>query len=161
MLKIQRKQYKFFFTIIFINIFYFNLSSADIIKPSTNIKPKEVVIIQLSALMKNDEPYKDSGITQTWEFAHPNNQRVTGPIERFKNMIKTDSYSMLLNHSEHEVVEVYMSSKMATFEVTVLDIEKKYYKFRWQVEKYIAEGPLKDCWLTTAVSQPVAIGSSI
>tara|TARA_B100000029_G_C17180268_1_gene816699 strand:- start:27 stop:512 length:486 start_codon:yes stop_codon:yes gene_type:complete len=161
MLKIQRKQYKFFFTIIFINIFYFNLSSADIIKPSTNIKPKEVVIIQLSALMKNDEPYKDSGITQTWEFAHPNNQRVTGPIERFKNMIKTDSYSMLLNHSEHEVVEVYMSSKMATFEVTVLDIEKKYYKFRWQVEKYIAEGPLKDCWLTTAVSQPLLLGSSV
>ena len=54
-----------------------------------------------------------------------------------------------------------MSSKIATFEVTVLDGEKKYYKFKWQVEKYNKDGPLKDCWLTTAVSQPIPLGSSI
>ena len=111
--------------------------------------------------MKNDLPIKDNGIIQTWEFAHPNNQRVTGPIERFKNMLKTESYSMLLNHTTHEVLEVYKSSKVATFEVTVLDKEKKYYKFKWQVEKYASEGSLKDCWLTTAVSPPVSLGSSI
>ena len=40
-------------------------------------------------------------------------------------------------------------------------VEKNYYKFRWIVEKYEAEGPLKDCWLTTGVSQPVSLGSSI
>ena len=38
---------------------------------------------------------------------------------------------------------------------------KKYYKFKWQVEKYLGEGPLNNCWLTTAVSQPVSTGSSI
>ena len=111
--------------------------------------------------MKNDNPYKDRGIIQTWEFAHPNNQKMTGPLERFKNMIKTDSYSMLLNHSNHEILKVYMSNKVATFEVTVLSKEKKYYKFKWQVEKYKGEGVLKDCWLTTAVSQPIPVGSSI
>ena len=131
------------------------------IRDSVNIEPNEVVKIQLSALMKNDLPIKDNGIIQTWEFAHPNNQRVTGPIERFKNMLKTESYSMLLNHTTHEVLEVYKSSKVATFEVTVLDKEKKYYKFKWQVEKYASEGSLKDCWLTTAVSQPVPLGSSV
>ena len=86
---------------------------------------------------------------------------MTGPLERFKDMIKADSYSMLLNHSNHEILEVYMSNKIATFEVTVLDNEKKYYKFKWQVEKYNAEGFLKDCWLTTSVSQPISLGSSI
>ena len=50
---------------------------------------------------------------------------------------------------------------VATFEVTVLDKDKKYYKFKWQVEKYMGVGPLNDCWLTTAVSQPVSTGSSI
>ena len=35
------------------------------------------------------------------------------------------------------------------------------YKFKWQVEKYNIEGALKDCWLTTAVSQPMPLGSSI
>ena len=148
---------------LFIIFIFFNFSYAfgDLIKPNIEIEPKKVVKIQLSALMKNDNPYKDRGIIQTWEFAHPNNQKMTGPLEKFKNMIKTDSYSMLINHSNHEILEVYMSSKIATFEVTVLDDKKKYYKFKWQVEKYEREGQLKDCWLTTAVSQPIPLGSSI
>ena len=121
----------------------------------------QVVKMQLLALMKNDNPYKDFGIIQTWEFAHPNNQKVTGPIERFKSMIKTNSYSMLLNHKDHEIIEKYISNNVATYEVTVLDSNKKYYKFKWQVEKYNLEGPLKNCWLTTAVSEPSSLGSSI
>ena len=161
MLSKQLINYNFIFKIIFVFFILFSSSFADIIKPNMNIKPNEVVKIQLSALMKNDFPNKDNGIIQTWEFAHPNNQEVTGPIDKFKNMLKTESYSMLLNHKTHEVLEVYKSSKVATFEVTVLDKEKKYYKFKWQVEKYTSEGSLKDCWVRTAVSQPVPLGSSV
>ena len=161
MLKMQQINYKFFLKIIFFLFLFLKPSLAEVIKPSTNIDPKQVVKIQLLALKKNDIPYKDIGIIQTWEFAHPNNRKFTGPIERFKNMIKKDSYSMLLNHSNHEIVEVYISTEVATFEVTVLDSKKKYYIFKWQVEKYNIEGTLKDCWLTTAVSQPVPLGSSI
>tara|TARA_B100000745_G_C20055961_1_gene360227 strand:- start:315 stop:776 length:462 start_codon:yes stop_codon:yes gene_type:complete len=151
---------KNFLFIIFI-LFNFSHAFADLIKPNIEIEPKKVVKIQLSALMKNNNLYKDWGIIQTWEFAHPNNRKITGPIEKFKNMIKTDSYSVLLSHSDHEIVEVYKSKDVATFEVTILDNKKKYYKFKWQVEKYNIEGTLKDCWLTTAVSQPMPLGSSI
>ena len=55
------------------------ISKADILKPNSNIKPKEVVKIQLSGLQKNDLNFKDSGIEQTWNFANPNNKKVTGP----------------------------------------------------------------------------------
>ena len=161
MLKIQQTNCNFFLKIIILFFILTKSSSAEILKPSIDIDPKKVIKIQLTALMKNDFPYKDRGITQTWEFAHPNNQKVTGPIERFKNMMKTDSYSMLLNHADHEIMEVYMSKDVATFEVTVLDYKKKYYRFKWQVEKYNIEGTLKDCWLTTAVSQPIPLGSSV
>ena len=161
MLKKQLINYNLYLKIILIFFLLLKTSLADIIKPSSDIEPNEVVKIQLSALMKNDFPNKDSGIVQTWEFAHPKNQKVTGPIEKFKNMLKTDSCSMLLNHSNHEVLEVYKSDKIATFQVTVLDKEKKYYKFKWQVEKYKIDGTLKDCWLTTAVSQPIPLGSSV
>tara|TARA_Y100000739_G_C20469135_1_gene400463 strand:- start:277 stop:762 length:486 start_codon:yes stop_codon:yes gene_type:complete len=161
MLKKQLINYNFFLKIILIFFLFLRPSLADIIKPNLNIEPQQVIKIQLSALMKNDNPYKDRGIIQTWEFAHPDNQKMTGPLERFKNMIKTESYSMLLNHSNHEISEVYMSNKVATFEVIVMDREKKYYKFKWQVEKYNGEGVLKDCWLTSAVSQPIPVGSSI
>ena len=152
------KLINFSFLIFFI---FLNNAISDIVKPNNGIEPFQVVKIQLRSLMKNDKPEKDTGIKQTWEFAHPNNRKVTGPLERFKIMIKTDSYSMLLNHKGHEIKEVYKSSEVATFEVTVLDKEKKYYKFKWQVEKYKLDGPLKNCWLTTAVSQPMPMGSSI
>ena len=147
--------------LLFIILILFNTSYAfgDLIKPNLKIEPKQVINIQLSALMKND--VKDSGIIQTWEFAHPNNRKVTGPIERFKNMIKTDSYSMLLNHTNNEILEVYLSDEVATFEVIVMDSNKKYYRFKWQIEKYNIDGPLKNCWLTTAFSLPMALGSSI
>ena len=134
---------------------------AELIKPNSGIEPVQVVKIQLRGLMKNDNPSKDSGIEQTWEFAHPNNQRYTGPIEKFKSMLKGASYSMLLNHKEHKVVEMYLTKEVAMYEVTIMDENKKYYKFQWKVEKYKSSGPLKDCWLTTSVSQPLDMGSSI
>ena len=152
-------KYKILFTLI--TFFYFTYSIADVLKPSTNIDPKQVVIIQLNALMKNDSPYKDRGIEQTWEFAHPNNQRMTGPLDRFKRMLKGASYSMLIDHKENTVTEIYKSGTTATYEVVVLDKDKQYFKFKWKVEKNNKEGNLLDCWLTTAVSQPIPMGSSI
>jgi hypothetical protein len=148
--------------IIFIlAILFIVTAKADIIKPGVNIEPYEVVKIQLKSLKKNDLPLKDSGIKQTWEFAHPNNQKNTGPLDRFKNMIKGKSYKMLLNHLDHQIVEIKSNDLTVLFEVTVLDKDKAYHKFNWQVEKYTEEGPLKGCWLTTIVSAPVPLGSSI
>ena len=152
---------KILFKILFVLLFTTNIVQGEIVKPNNGIEPYQVVKIQLRGLMENDNPKMDSGIEQTWEFAHPENQKYTGPLENFKKMLKGDSYSMLINHLDHEVIEVYNNDKLATFEVTVLDKDKKYYKFKWQVEKYLGEGPLNNCWLTTAVSQPVTTGSSI
>ena len=145
---------------IFIIVFTTN-SFSEITKPSKEIKPDQVVKIQLKGLMDNNNPYADIGIEQTWEFAHPKNKKLTGPLEKFKKMIKGDSFNMLVDHKEHEIKQVYLNENVATFLVTILDSDKNYYKFKWQVEKYNDEGPLKDCWLTTAVSQPVSLGSSI
>tara|TARA_B100000575_G_C22794511_1_gene469531 strand:- start:121 stop:594 length:474 start_codon:yes stop_codon:yes gene_type:complete len=136
-------------------------SNADLINPSILIKPKEVIRIQLTGLMKNDNFFKDSGIEQTWNFAHPENKKNTGPLTNFKTMIKGKSYQMLLNHLSHTITEVGSSDKWAQFEVIILDREKIYHKFNWQVEKYTKDGPLKDCWLTTMVSSPISLGSSI
>tara|TARA_Y100001970_G_scaffold184867_1_gene224875 strand:+ start:3322 stop:3786 length:465 start_codon:yes stop_codon:yes gene_type:complete len=147
------------FLIIF-SLINISSSYSDIIKPSINIKPEKVIKIQLQGLMKNDIPEIDRGIEQTWEFAHPNNRRFTGPLSRFKEMIKGDSYSMLLNHISHKIVEIYTDEKNAVYEVTILDTSKNYFKFRWEVEKFLDSGPLKNCWLTTVVSQPIPLGSS-
>ena len=145
-------------TIIFLNISY---SYADLKSPNNLILPAEVVKIQLVGLMDNDKDFKDSGIEQTWNFAHPNNKKNTGPLPNFKMMIKGNSYQMLIDHLNHTITELGSSDKWAQFEVIILDKNKIYHKFNWQVEKYTMDGPLKDCWLTTMVSNPISLGSSI
>ena len=149
------------YRVILITLFTSSVSHAELVKPNNGIEPFLVVKIQLRSLKQNDKPKKDNGIEQTWEFAHPNNQKNTGPLDRFKTMIKGKSYGMLLNHLDHKVVEIKLTDSTALFEVTVLDKDKTYYKFKWTVEKYTAEGPLKGCWLTTMVSAPMPLGSSI
>jgi len=155
--KLQHLIYK----IILIILFTSSISHAELVKPNDGIEPFLVVQIQLRSLKQNDNPKKDNGIEQTWEFAHPSNRKNTGPLDRFKTMIKGKSYVMLLNHLDHKVVEIKSDDLSAFFEVTVLDKNKSYYKFNWTVEKYTAEGSLKGCWLTTMVSTPIPLGSSI
>ncbi len=147
--------------VLFFAIMFVATTRADIIKPNNGIEPYQVVKIQLRSLKNNNEPFKNAGIEQTWEFAHPNNRKITGPLEKFKVLLNSDSYNMLLNHVDHSIIEVKTTDTSAAYEVTVLGKEKTYYKFRWIVEKYDIDGPLKDCWLTIGVSPPVSLGSSI
>ena len=149
------------FKVLTFLLIFISFSNAELLNPNSNIKPKEVVKIQLSGLQQTDLEFKDSGIEQTWNFAHPSNKKNTGPLLNFKMMIKGRSYQMLLNHVSHTITEIGSGDKWAQFEVVILDKEKIYHKFNWQVEKYTDEGPLKDCWLTTMVSSPIPLGSSI
>ena len=149
------------FSILIILLIFTSISKADLLIPKRDILPSEVVKIQLTGLQNNDSIFKDGGIEQTWNFAHPNNKSATGPLENFKRMIKSDSYQMMIDHLNHTITEVGSSDKWAQFEVIILDKNKIYHKFNWQVEKYTVDGTLKDCWMTTMVSSPIPLGSSI
>ena len=156
----MKKIFLLFSIIIFI-LLNISFSKADLRIPNKSILPKEVIKIQLFGLMNNDKKFKDSGIEQTWNFAHPNNKKVTGPLDNFKRMIKGDAYRMMINHLSHTITQLKSSEKWAQYEVVILDKNKIYHKFNWQVEKYTGIGELKDCWLTTMVSNPIPLGSSI
>ena len=147
--------------IFFLAVMFIVTAKADLVKPNNEIKPYQVVKIQLTGLMNNDIPNKNSGIEQTWEFAHPSNKKYTGPLSKFVNLLKSESYNMLLNHLESEIIEVSKTNDKYGFEVIILGNDKNYYKFQWIVEKYYNDGPLRDWWLTTSVSSPVSLGSSI
>ena len=147
--------------IFFLAVMFIVTAKADFTKPNIKIDPYEVVKIQLTSLMNNDKPNVDDGIRQTWEFAHPSNKQYTGPLSKFINLLKSDSYKMLLNHLDNEIIQVFKSDNSYGFEVRILGKDKNYYKFQWIVTMYSGEGPLKDCWLTTSVSNPVLLGSSI
>ena len=155
------KRLPIIFKVLILFLITVSISKAEILKPSRNINPKEVVKIQLTGLQKNDLKFKDSGIEQTWNFAHPNNKKVTGPLSNFKRMIKGDAYQMMINHLSHTITQLGSTDKWAQFEVIILDKNKIYHKFNWQVEKFTEDGELKDCWLTSMVSNPISLGSSI
>ena len=155
------KRLPLIFKVLVLLLITISTSKAEILKPSSDINPKEVVKIQLTGLQKNDLNFKDSGIEQTWNFAHPNNKKVTGPLGNFKRMLKGNSYEMMINHLSHTITQLGSSDKWVQFEVVILDKNKIYHKFNWQVEKYTEEGELKDCWLTSMVSNPIPLGSSI
>ena len=155
------KRLPLIFKVLVLLLITISISKAEILKPSSDINPKEVVKIQLTGLQKNDLNFKDSGIEQTWNFAHPNNKKVTGPLGNFKRMLKGNSYEMMINHLSHTITQLGSSDKWAQFEVVILDKNKIYHKFNWQVEKYTEEGELKECWLTSMVSNPIPLGSSI
>ena len=147
-------------TIFFLFIFT-NISSADLIKPNTNLDNFEVLMIQLNSLKNNNKPYKDAGIEQTWEFAHPNNKEITGPLDKFKEMIYSESYKILISHENSEITILKENKDTSIFKVIVLTKNKEKYYYIWQIEKVLLEGNFKNCWMTTSVSNPKYIGEVI
>ena len=152
---------KILFKLIIFFFLFTNISNADLIKPNSNLKPFDVLTIQLNSLKNNNNPYKDAGIEQTWEFAHPINKASTGPLERFKKMIYSDSYKKLISHQNNKIIILKESVNKFVYKVYVLSKDKKKYYYIWQIEKVTREGNLKNCWMTTGVSDPIYLGEII
>jgi len=152
---------KILFKLIIVFFFFANTSNADLVKPNSNLKPFDVLMIQLNSLKNNNTPYKDAGIEQAWEFAHPMNKAATGPLERFKQMIYSDNYEMLISHENTKTEILKESPNRFMFKVYILSKDKKKYYFIWQIEKVEQEGKFKNCWMTTGVSDPIYLGEII
>ena len=139
--------------VLSILLFFSKTSFADnLVKPSPDINPIDVVEVQLFALQSNDET--DFGIRQTWEFAHPRNKMATGPLPRFTSMIKTPAYSILLNNLKFETKEIFNDGKTAGIAVRIEAKDNKAYTYMWTLEKIIEEGPSNGNWMTSGVSSP-------
>ena len=146
-------------TITFIFLFSTSLL-ADIKKPRPDIKPEDVVKIQLTSLMKNNEPYLNAGIEQTWEFAHPSNRAFTGPIQKFTQMMYTPFYVVMIDHIKHDIISVKMNENSAYFFIELTSADGQMYGFKWILNKVIEEGIYKNCWMTSSVSTPMPLSTS-
>ena len=140
---------------------YYDNYAPSLIKPNSSLKPIEVLNIQLNSLQRNNIPFNDAGIEQVWEFAHPNNKQITGPLEKFKKMIYSDNYKILIFHIKSEITIISESENKNVYKVSVLTKDKKKYYYIWQIEKVKEEGNLINCWMTTMVSNPEYVGEII
>ncbi len=148
------------FLILFI-LLLCKITLADLVKPNSQLLPEEVVLIQLIALQKNNIPYEDAGIEQTWEFAHPENRKFTGPLLKFISMMHTPSYALMLDHKKHNIILVKEYDTQSFFFVELITNQDVTVGFKWIVEKVLEEGGYKNCWMTTSVSQPMMLSKSI
>ena len=137
------------------------ISNAGLVKPKPSLKPLDVLLIQLNSLKNNNLPYEDAGSEQTWEFAHPNNKAITGPLDKFKQMIYSQSYKILISHENSEIEILKETDNLSVYKVIILSKSKKKYYYIWEVEKVLFEGDFMNCWMTTNVSNPKFIGEVI
>ena len=109
----------------------------------------------------NDNPYPDAGIEQTWELAHPDNKKFTGPLPKFKKMIYSKDYKILLNHISHEIEILLESNSTYVFKVKVKTKQNEIYFYEWQITKVKYDKLLKGCWMTSSVSRPNLVGEQV
>ena len=133
-----------------LNIAAIPLAYTEELQPSAEFSPQQVVEILLDALRNNNQPVEDAGIELTFRFAAPSNRASTGPIERFKTMVKSPAYRDLINHSVYEMgqIRIFQDHALIPIVVTAHDGHTAAYMFR--LGKQTLQ-PYDGAWMTEAV----------
>ena len=76
-------------------------------------------------------------------------------------MIYNESYKILISHENNKTIILKETPNKFVYKVYVLSKDKKKYYYIWQIERVKRDGKLKDCWMTTGVSEPIYLGKTI
>lgn len=116
-------------------------------EPSPGLSPKDVVEIQLMAFGNNGE--SDDGISIAFRFASPANRAVTGPLERFSQMMRAGVYAVMLDHDRAEYAGTVINGDRALQRVALYrDSQVAVFDF---VLRKQTDAPYEDCWMTDGV----------
>ena len=75
-------------------------------------------------------------------------------------MMKSNSYNLMLNHTNHNIIFVSEDDATANFFVELTDKKGDKFGFTWTVKKVSNEGKYKNCWMTSGVSKPLPLAKS-
>lgn len=121
--------------------FLLNTSAFQML-PST--LPESVVRCQLDAL-------RDDNMAKVYQYSSPANQKMTGPLERFSQMVHSPPYDPLVGHSKSDVLMIMEYPTYLRCLVRVWNVEGSIPKdYLWQLSRS-TEGSYRDCWLVDAV----------
>ena len=120
----------------------------DLPMPSADLSPQEVIRTQLYALQHNDE--EDTGITTAFNFASPTNKAHTGPLERFKQLVRNPIYEQMLNFKSYRYSKIEVHNAHAQQIVIVTDHEGNDAAYLFILSKQ-TNAPYEDCWMTDGV----------
>ena len=126
--------------------------------PHPSLSPLDVVKIVMNALQKNDEPSKNRGIAVTFNFASPANKNVTGPIERFVNMVSGPVYGQMVDHLGAVYEKIRIKGDSASIDVIIKVVSGKFVGFRFLLTKQ-RDNEFDGTWMTDSVT-PIEVISS-
>jgi hypothetical protein len=123
---------------------------ADLV-PRPELSPQEVVQYQVDALQQNDDPKSDAGIERAFRFASPSNKQVTGPLEKFVQIVKSPAYSSLLNNRSSAIVGSEVEGDQAKIAVKIVAADGREMTYVFILSEQ-HEGDFNNCWMTDAVT---------
>ena len=123
---------------------------AAIRPPGPDLSPRDVVETQLAALRQaRTDP---ATIRHCFAHASPENRQMTGPLERFTQMVLSPSFLPLVKQRQVLVGKCVYEDSRATVLVTVLDEHRQPTVYRFYLSKQ-PRGEFQGCWMTDAVQR--------
>mgnify|MGYP005695267237 FL=1 len=110
---------------------------------------------------KNFSKNPEKAVDTIWGFAHEDNKEITGPKERFYQMLITEPYDSIIDLKEYSYEVTYEDETNIHYEVKVLAKTNNYFVITWIFEKTECPDYEEQCWLTIAVTAPVYFESGI
>ncbi len=119
-------------------------------EPDPSLSPRDVVSIQIEALRNNYTPYESRGIEVTFNFASPANKRMTGPLERFKVMVRNPIYGPMIDHRNANYENLEVEGDFAKIDVILISKDGEYLGYRFILSRQHGN-QYEGSWMTDAV----------
>ena len=135
--------------------------SQTVIDESPKSLNSEEVLNLIFDSYKNFTNNPEKAVDTIWGFAHENNKEITGPKERFSQMLVSEPYDSIIDLREYSYEVTYEDETNIHYEVKVLAKNNNYFIITWVFEKTDCPELKKQCWLTIAVTAPSYFDSGI
>ncbi len=119
----------------------------NLLMPVDTRSPKQVVEIQMKALFAYH--HNRAAIHQVFAHASPANRAVSGPPEKFEQMILQPRYNALVSSKHCMVGQAVERGKVAAVLVTTVDRQGRMTVFRFFLS--IQTDTYPGCWMTDGV----------
>ena len=135
--------------------------SQVVVDESPKTLDSEEVLNLIFESYKNFSSNPEKAVDTIWGFAHEDNKEITGPKERFSQMLVSEPYDSIIDLKEYSYEVTYENETNIHYDVKVLAKTNNYFVITWVFEKTECSDSEEQCWLTIAVTAPSYFESGI
>ena len=129
-------------------------------EPPKSLNSEEVLNLIFDSY-KNFTNNPEKAVDIIWGFAHEDNKEITGPKDRFYQMLVSAPYDSIIDLKEYSYEITYENETNIHYEVKVLAKTNNYFVITWVFERTECPDSEEQCWLTIAVTAPAYFESGI